>query len=519
MKKINCDLLIIGAGATGSCLAFEAIQRGLKVALLDEGDISGGTSCRSTKLLHGGVRYLELAFKTLDIGQLNLVKEALEERSYWLEKAPLLTSPIELLLPTKNCFSRAYYQTGLKIYDILSKKKNINNSRLIDSIDIKQYHPYINDIFNGGVVYSDGQFNDSKLCLLLAITAEKGGAIVRNYCKVIEFKHDENGVIYGAKSEDNKGNKEFWEASVIVNATGINSDKIRKMASPIVEERIIPSRGTHLIIKESLCPKNIGLINPSTLDGRVIFVLPFHKSTLIGTTDVACKTENATKPSIEEEEYLLENIKILFPNLNSITKSACWAGARPLLKSTDNTKGTSKLLREHEIEVLPSGLISAMGGKWTTCRKIALDTLLEVEKLLNKRLPLINEIELYGMPKDFFKDINSIDSLKQDLRTNLPSSKLRENQIRHLIKNYGTNSRKILSETEKLMPLNSIIPICESEINYLIENEHAKTVTDILARRCRIAMIDINEANKLTPIVNKCLKIHGFEESSLDLSF
>ena len=193
MNSNDVDLLVIGAGANGACVAYEASKRGLKVALLDAGDVGNGTSSRSTKLLHGGVRYLELAFKTLDLAQLKLVREALLERSHWLEQVPFLAHRLELALPTENCLGKWYYRAGLGTYDALAGEKAIGNSRLLSRVQLNAALPSLRDGLNGGVAYSDGQFNDSRLNLLLALTAEKAGAIIRTRCKVIKLETQQDG--------------------------------------------------------------------------------------------------------------------------------------------------------------------------------------------------------------------------------------------------------------------------------------------------------------------------------------
>ena len=513
------DLLVIGAGASGACVAYEASKRGLKVALLDAGDIGSGTSSRSTKLLHGGVRYLELAFKTLDISQLKLVREALLERAHWLERTPFLAHRLELALPTKNCLSKWYYRLGLGTYDALSGEKSIGKSRLLSKWQLSQALPSLRNDLNGGVAYNDGQFDDSRLNLLLALTAEKAGAVLRTQCRVVELIHREDGKLCGAISQDFLGRQEKWQAKAVVNATGIYVDNIRQLADPNVTERILVSRGVHLVLQENLCPNGIGLIVPSTDDGRVLFILPFFGSTQVGTTDTPCNINTATNPSRVEKEYLVDYVKRWFPTIGNPTIQSTWAGGRPLLKPAEKEILSSRLVREHEIETLPCGLISAMGGKWTTCRQIAFDTLKAVEVVLEKPLPTPRQLAIIGADESPKKTSTYLLKQQQELKGLLPKSQIQAKQLIHLQSNYGLKALSIIASSppEERIPLSPKIPLCQAEIKHAIQNEHALTTTDVLARRCRLAMVDLAEAKRLIPVVQDQLSANGLEATELDL--
>ena len=516
---MNYDLIIIGAGSTGSCIAYEAVKRDLKVALIDSGDIGGGTSCRSTKLLHGGVRYLELAFKSLDISQLRLVKEALAEREYWLRAAPFLSRRIELGLPTQNTLQQGYYRLGLCLYDILAGEQNTCKSKKISKTEIEKALPLIKDNLNGGIVYSDGQFNDSRLNLALALTAEKEGASLRTYCKIIKLNHGSNKKLCGITIENKYGIQEELNGSAIINAAGLGVDKIREMADPGIEPKTIISRGIHLVLKEELCPEGMGLLIPSTKDGRVLFVLPFFGKTQIGTTDTRCTNENAQKPSNEEKQYLIDYVKKWFPTIGEPTVKSTWAGGRALLKPNKEKNKSSQVVREHEVEVMASGLISAIGGKWTTCRPLALDTLKAAANVLNKKLQAPRQIPLIGTNKNYSQTKNGLKEGKQQIKDLLPDSKCRSRQIAHLQSQYGLNALSVVSKAEKatLQPLSNIIPICKAEIDHAIQYEYARTPNDVLIRRSRLAMVDTDEAKRLLPTVNKCLERHGLKPGELNL--
>ena len=520
MNKITVDLLVIGAGATGASVAYEAMKRGLKVGLVDAGDIGSGTSSRSTKLLHGGVRYLELAFKTLDVSQLKLVREALLERGFWLNEAPFLARSIELALPTSNCFNKAYYGVGLKAYDMLAGSSNIGASRLLSKEELNKAIPLLRGSIDGGVAYKDGQFDDARLNLLLALTSEREGTYIKTYSEVLEFKYRENGQVCGAISQGIDGSQQSWEFKAIVNATGIGSDKIRHLADPNVEPRILISRGTHLVVEENLCPEGIGLLIPSTDDGRVLFVLPFFGRTQIGTTDIRCNIHEANSPSTNEEAYLIRHIKSWFPNLREPTISSQWSGGRPLLMPCKHDMNSSDVVREHEIEVLPCGLISAMGGKWTTSRKIALDTLQAVERVLDIKLSHKKRIPLMGCKSNSHQTRLTLLKEREELSRCLPDSMCKQQQVEHLQSNFGLEALSVILKAPivKREPLSQVIPVCIAEIEHAIDNEHACTTTDILARRNRLAMIDINEAERIIPIVQQKLEERNLPKSNLDLS-
>ena len=497
------DLLVIGAGASGASVAYEAVRRGLRVALLEASDIGGGTSCRSTKLLHGGVRYLELAFKTADTAQLRLVREALLERGHWLQQAPFLAHRLELALPTDHWFNQAYYRIGLGLYDALAGRSGIGSSRLLSARQLQEALPQIQAQSSGGVAYSDGQFDDARLNLLLALTAERAGAVVRTGCRVTGLKTDSHGRISGALSVNSSGEEERWTARVVVNATGIQADAIRHLADPDLPPRMLTSRGLHLVLEADLCPQGIGLLLPATDDGRVLFMLPFFGRTLVGTTDTPCPLAQAQDPSQEETAYLLGYVKRWFPGLQEPRVSSRWAGGRPLLRPSDAGRSSSRVVREHEVETLPCGLVSVMGGKWTTCRPMALDTLAAVEQQLGQPLAATTPLPLLGAATDPTRTPQRLQDQQQQLRELLPDTALQQQQIAHLQAAHGLEAVARVADWPEAdrEPLSAVMPICRGELRHAIAREHARSVTDVLARRCRLAMVDEQEAHRLTPEV------------------
>ncbi len=516
------DLLIIGGGASGACVAYEAVRRGLRVALLEGHDFGSGTSSRSTKLLHGGVRYLELAFKTADRAQLRLVREALLERGHWLKQAPFLAHRLELALPTDGVFGQLYYRLGLGVYDALSGQSGIGSSRLLSREQLKVALPELRDDIRRGVAYSDGQFDDARLNLLLALTAERAGAVVNNRTPVIELEKNSQGEVCGAISENAQGEQQRWRARAVVNATGLHADAVRHMAEPDCHERLLTSRGVHIVLKQNLCPERMGLLLPSTDDGRVLFMLPFFGGgTLVGTTDTACPRVQAAHPSDQEQAYLLDYVKRWFPDVGAPEIGSCWAGGRPLLKPSDADVNSSRVVREHEVETLPSGLVSVMGGKWTTCRPMAIDTLEAVAQRLDMRLPPPKTLPLLGSDIDPSRTLARLAHQRQQLNDLLPDSPWLQHQIEHLQGNHGLAAAELVSRwtPQQREPLSDVIPICEGELRHAINAEHAHGITDLLARRNRLAMVDSSEANRLTPVVRTILEACGRDESSaLELS-
>ena len=507
MADHQVDLLVIGAGASGASVAFEATRRGLSVAVLEAGDVGGGTSCRSTKLLHGGVRYLELAFKTLDLAQLRLVREALLERSHWLAQAPFLARRLELALPTQQLWGQAYYRVGLGMYDALAGQQSIGHSRLLSKQQMRQALPLLKTC-QGGVAYSDGQFDDARLNLLLALTAEQRGATLRTHCRVVELETDATGQLKAAISESATGQRERWCASAFVNATGIRADEIRQMAQADAPPRMLTSRGAHIVLEQNLCPEGLGLLVPSTADGRVLFMLPFHGRTLVGTTDEPCTKESATSPSPEEESYLLDYVRDWFPQLQHPKVSSRWAGGRPLLKPADQGMDSSRVVREHEVETLACGLVSVMGGKWTTCRPMAEDTLAAVECQIGRTLPTPEPMPLRGAAANPDNTISELQQQALALEDLLPHTPERAQQILHLQHNFGLHAEAVVAQApmEAREPLSSVIPICRAEIQHAICKEHASCADDVLSRRCRLAMVDAAEAERLSPLVNNELE-------------
>ncbi len=493
----SVDLLVIGAGSSGAALAYEAVRRGLRVALLEASDPAVGTSSRSTKLLHGGVRYLELAFKQADPAQLKLVREALAERRHWIEQAPFLAHELRIALPTRHLLEQLYYRMGLGMYDLLAGAAGLQPSAGLGAEALAALLPDLREHGHSGVLYSDGQFDDARLNLLLVLTAVAAGVHLERDCRVVGFE-TEQGKLQAAVSENSAGGQQRWRARCIVNATGIAADQLRQQAEPQTGPRLLVSRGIHLALRQQLCPQGVGLLMPRTSDGRVLFVLPFKGHTLVGTTDQACAGSDATRVSEQEETYLLEHLQRWFCGVSRDAISSRWAGGRPLIQANPSAS-SSRLVRDHEVEQLPCGLISLLGGKWTTCRTLALDGLAVVSRHLGEALKAPDPLPLIGAAATPAQTTAELASLRQDLLPLLPGGAL---QCDHLVASYGLQARTLVQEAgnhSELEPLSDVLPISRAEWRYNQRHEWARTSADLLERRSRLAFVDQAEAERLAP--------------------
>ncbi|MBK9255406.1 MAG: glycerol-3-phosphate dehydrogenase/oxidase [Saprospiraceae bacterium] len=362
------DIVIIGGGATGLGAALDASNRGYKTLLIEQSDFGKGTSSKSTKLIHGGVRYLEQ-------GNLRLVKEALEERGHLLKNAASCTSTVDLILPVYSISRLIYYYLGLKIYELLSGKLAIGKTRILSKTSVVKHFPNIKtDGLIGGVLYQDGQFNDSKLCIRIARTAVQEGATILNYTRCTGFGY-ENGKINTIRFTDDINKKDYEvHTKTVINASGAFADTILKMDNSDHQNLVSPSLGIHLVVDKNIGIGHFGLLIPKTTDGRVLFAIPWMNKVIIGTTDTTLN-KISYDPVIPKDdvEFIIKNINqyLQFPVSEKDVKSV-FAGIRPLVKGAKNDK-TSSLPRDHTIIISESGLISIIGGKWTTYRKMAED--------------------------------------------------------------------------------------------------------------------------------------------------
>lgn len=495
------DLVIIGGGSAGLGTAVEAASRGLKVALLEAEDFGAETSGRSTKLLHGGVRYLEQLIKTLffkgrwDATLFKLIKESLAERQIILNIAPHLAKPLPIVIPLYSTWQVPYYLTGLKLYDLLAGKQNsLPRSRFVSKKELIRRYPKINSQgLKGGIEYHDGQFNDSRMAIALALTAKKNGTVLANHTRVLSLLKDEQGIVTGVVAE-NQLTKETLSvrSRIIINATGPFSDTIRLMDNPEATPLVTTSSGTHIILPSHYIPQEGGILIPKTEDGRVLFILPWEGYTLVGTTDDRAPLSSNPQPTEQEVDYLLSHIAPYYtspPTKKEVL--AQWKGLRPLLSSPQKDS-TAELLRDHVIEVSPSRLITLAGGKWTNYRKMALEVVekaLEVTGLESQFPNQHTENLVLAGGEGHFPSLASELQKKYNLTPTLATK---------LAHRYGTRAKEVLSIEggQYNKPLLEGFPYLEAEVFYGCRVEGACTAEDILSRRLQLTLLDKQAAER-----------------------
>src|SRR5580700_375900 len=379
------DLCVIGGGATGSACALDAQLRGIKTVLLEAGDFAGATSSAATKIIHGGVRYLEEAIKGADLHEYHVLVRALHERVRMMENAPHLTRILEFLVPSYHWLDVAYLDVGLKIYDWLAGPGRISPSKFLSRDETLEHMPMLNaEGLLGSVAYADGQFDDARYNLALVQTFTMAGGNALNHARVTDFVRAANGKISGVIAKDHLTENTFTvKANAIVNATGPLSDSIRQLATPSVQKRMRPSKGSHILLPLDVFPTDDALLIPKTEDGRVLFAVPWGGRLLVGTTDEELALETELVVTKGDIEYLLRHLnQYLARPVTPDDIVSGFAGARPLVGSEDGGD-TKQLARDDVIEVDPaSGLINIMGGKWTTHRAMAEDTIHRVAQAL-----------------------------------------------------------------------------------------------------------------------------------------
>jgi len=493
------DLLVIGGGATGAGVALDAASRGLKTLLVEKYDFSAQTSSRSTKLIHGGVRYLEAAIKRLDRVQWNLVKDALKERSVLLRIAPHLARKIELLTPLYRAIEVPYFLTGLKLYEALAGKERLGKAYFLPKQEALRRFPQLKaEGLKGGVVYADGQFDDARMNVALVLTALQKGAVAINHAEVTGFIK-EGGKVVGAEIRDRLSGDLFaTRARMIVNATGPFTDRIRRLDDPEAPPMLATSSGVHLVLPGKYAPPETGLLIPRTEDGRVLFVLPWHGHTLVGTTDEPAAPTEHPRPTEAEVTYILRHLKKHFAiDVTEDEVRSAWSGLRPLVKDP-RAQDTAKLARDHVIVESSSGLVTIAGGKWTTYRKMALDVVDHLNRTRNLGLP---PSQTQALPLKGGK-IESLDLAQ--LERAAPSPEVAE----HLYHTYGDQALQVLAlarEEGLLAPLVEGFPHLEAEVVWSARHELAEHPLDILERRTRIAFLNQKAALKALPRVTELM--------------
>jgi glycerol-3-phosphate dehydrogenase len=471
------DFVIIGGGATGAGVAVDATSRGYSVLLLEQSDFGKGTSSRSTKLVHGGVRYLEQ-------GNISLVMEALKERGILRQNAPHLVSNLPFVVPNYDWWETPFYGIGLKVYNLLAGKYGFGDSSILSRDETLRRLPTIRtDGLRGGVVYYDGQFDDSRLLINLVQTAAERGATLLNYSPVTALTKGSDGTIDGVVASDLESGRELRAAArVVVNATGPFADGVRRLADPQAVPLIAPSQGIHLVFDRSFLPGDSAIMVPHTRDGRVMFAIPWHGHTVVGTTDTPISAP-ALEPTAQESEiaFVLETAALYLhkPPTRADVLSV-FAGVRPLVRTGDS-RITAALSRDHTIHIDSSGMLTTAGGKWTTYRHMAEDTVDQAVDFarLPERTCITRDLRVHG----FLGSPEATGSLSL----------------------YGSDAQWI-RELERAnpslaVPLDSALPCTPSQVVWAARMEFARTVEDVLARRCRALFLNAAAAIRMAPAV------------------
>jgi len=476
------DVCVIGGGATGSGCALDSQLRGMKTVLLEGADFASGASSAATKIIHGGVRYLEEAVKQLDPAQYEVVNRALHERIHMLHNGPFLSRPMEFLIPCPGWFSVAYMGFGMKLYEWIAGKDSLFPSRYLSKTKTLERMPGLApDHLIGSIAYADGQFDDARYNMGLINTFVAAGGEALNYARVVGFTKDASGKLQTAEVEDRSTKQRFTvRAQRFVNATGPASDTIRNLATPGIPTRMRLSKGAHLVLPLEVFPTRDALLIPKTDDGRVLFAVPWFDRLLIGTTEQEVTIHDELYLSKDDVAYLLHHINRYFKTaIRAEQIVSGFAGARPLV-SAGGSRDTKKLARDHEVELdAGSGLISIMGGKWTTHRAMAEDTINAVQKSLGRAAtpgvtldhPLHGSA---GYTPEYWQ------SLVRDY-------KLPEQTAKHLSQKFGTNAAKVLRLAQEdpalAAPIVRGFAPLRAEVAYCARNEMAITIEDVLMRR------------------------------------
>ncbi len=469
------DVLIIGGGASGLGAAVEAASRGYKTLLLEAHDYAKGTSSRSTKLVHGGVRYLAQ-------GNVPLVREALHERGLLKHNAPHLVHDLGFIVASYTWWSQPFYGIGLKVYDALAGKLNLQPSRLISRDAALDRIPTLKrEGLKGGVLYFDGQFDDSRLAITLLRTIEDLGGVALNYASVTGLLK-EDGKVSGATWRDEESGKSYTaKAKVVINATGVYVDQVRQFDNPQAKPMLSLSQGVHLVVDKKFLPKSSAIMVPRTDDGRVLFAVPWHDHAVIGTTDTPVPTASLEPRALEEEiAFILHTAgQYMDPAPQREDVQSVYAGLRPLVKAAEGTD-TKALSRDHVIRISESGLLTLTGGKWTTYRRMGEDTINRAARLggLPERLTLTPVLHLHGW-------------------SSTTETQARADHWRV----YGSDAERVQAQDGADIKIHPDLPYSEAEVRWAARYEQARTVEDVLARRLRALLLNARASIEAAPRV------------------
>jgi glycerol-3-phosphate dehydrogenase len=468
------DILIVGGGATGLGAAVEAASRGYRTLLLESGDFGCGTSSRSTKLVHGGVRYLQQ-------GNIALVLDALHERGLLLQNAPHLVFNQSFVVPLYDWWEGPFYGAGLKLYDMLAGKLGFGPSQLLSRSETLAQIPTIEAHgLRGGVIYHDGQFDDARLAVTLALTCADLGGTILNKCPVLGLLKTQ-GHVCGVQARDNESGRELEiRAKVIINATGPYCDSLRRLDDPASAPLIAPSQGVHLVLPREFLPGASAIMVPHTDDGRILFAVPWHERVIVGTTDTPVTSIDTEPRALAAEiAFLLEHAaRYLSRDPVASDILSIFAGLRPLVKN-GNSHDTASLSRDHTLLIAPSGLVTITGGKWTTYRKMGEDTVTAAARLagLVERPSRTSELPLHGATAEPHPQWTV----------------------------YGTDAVELESlcttRPQLRAPLHPRLPYTAAEVVWAARFEWARSIEDVLSRRTRALLLDARAASECAPEV------------------
>lgn len=477
-KEPIWDIIIIGGGATGLGCAVDAVTRGYKTLLIEQFDFGKGTSSKSTKLIHGGVRYLAQ-------GNIRLVKEALKERGRLIQNAPHLVNKIEMIIPVYSWWNKIWYYSGLMVYKLLAGPYAIGSTKILSTNNtIKKIRGIKKEGLKGGILFFDGQFDDARLAINLAQTAADHGATVINYVRLTNLIKDNSGIIIGAELKDELMG-EFYkvQSKIIINATGVMADETAKMEGKPPSFKLVPSKGVHIVVDKSFLSGNSALMIPKTPDGRVMFAIPWHQHLIIGTTD------NPVDEKLFEPKATDEEIELILTTANQYLNQpikkedilSIYAGLRPLIAPQNNDKHSKEISRGHEVVYSDGGLISILGGKWTTYRKMAEDG--------------VNMAAFLGnLPK------------KECKTKSLPVHGSRfNNNFNEAFNVYGSDADEIKgiidTKPENAELIHPNLPYTKGEVIWCTRHEMAQQIEDILCRRTRSILLNARASSESAPIV------------------
>jgi glycerol-3-phosphate dehydrogenase len=487
-KEELWDIIVVGGGATGLGIALDAVSRGFRTLLLEQSDFAKATSSRSTKLVHGGVRYMAQ-------GDLLLVMEALHERGILLKNAPHLTFNQEFIIPVYTKFDALMYTAGLKFYDLLAGRLSMGRSYFLNKKRTLERLPLLKkEGLKGGIVYHDGQFDDSRLAISLGTECVKRGGSIMNYCRVTALLKDDNGTIRGVRAKDEASGKVMnLSAKLVINATGVFADDIARMDNPGAKKTLRPSQGVHIVLDRSFLQSESAIMIPKTDDGRVLFAIPWYGKVVVGTTDTPLDEISLEPIALDEEiGFILKTAGNYLDKKPLREDILCvFAGLRPLAADTGNAGSTKEVSRRHKITLSSSGLLSIVGGKWTTYRRMAEETIDTAIKAgyLEKRKCVTRKLKL------------SCNGTYHSDRFHI----------------YGEGSSEIkqmISANPELgKPLDPRLPYTPAEIIWICRNEMPYRIEDVLARRTRALLLNARASGDIAGEVARIMALEQGHDS------